>query len=250
MKEARIAILRWQSGQVPEGLMQLGNLRGNSTNPESYPFPVEMVEVPGANLDSVILHPSKTLLENMIRQVKRLEEDGVTAVSTSCGFNAVFQEALADAVDIPVFTSSLLQVPFAQRIIGSSHAVAVITANGEALSPRHLAACGITDEIHTVIVGLEHTKEWSKLFNDPTAKFNMEALTDEILSTVRGQLALHPEIRAIVLECTDLPPYAEQMRREFHLPVFDINSLIGHMAMALSLHHLYEPEILPSTSCR
>ncbi|MBD8989135.1 MAG: aspartate/glutamate racemase family protein, partial [Clostridiales bacterium] len=91
----KIAILRWESGHVPQGLMQLEQLPGNSTNLASYPFPVKLVEVKGANTDTVILHPSQKLLEDMIQLAKELEKEGVRAITTSCGFNAIFQEALA-----------------------------------------------------------------------------------------------------------------------------------------------------------
>ena len=72
----KIAILRWESGHVPQGLMQLEQLPGNSTNPASYPFPVKLVEVKGANTDTVILHPSQKLLEDMIQLAKELEKEG------------------------------------------------------------------------------------------------------------------------------------------------------------------------------
>lgn len=134
----KIAILRWESGHVPQGLMQLEQLPGNSTNLASYPFPVKLVEVKGANTDTVILHPSQKLLEDMIQLAKELEKEGVRAITTSCGFNAIFQEALANAVDIPVFTSSLLQVPFAQALVGRDRAVGVITASASSLSEKHL----------------------------------------------------------------------------------------------------------------
>ena len=71
----KIAILRWESGHVPQGLMQLEQLPGNSTNLASYPFPVKLVEVKGANTDTVILHPSQKLLEDMIQLAKELEKE-------------------------------------------------------------------------------------------------------------------------------------------------------------------------------
>ena len=129
----KIAILRWESGHVPQGLMQLEQLPGNSTNPASYPFPVKLVEVKGANTDTVILHPSQKLLEDMIQLAKELEKEGVPAITTSCGFNAIFQEALANAVDIPVFTSSLLQVPFAQAL------VVMLGGGSSSISPQLLS---------------------------------------------------------------------------------------------------------------
>lgn len=239
-QKPKIAILRWETGHVPEGLMQLETMPGNSTNPLSYPFPVKLVEVPGANADTVIIHPSEQVLENMISITRRLAaEEGICAVTTSCGFNAVFQTALAEAVDIPVFTSSLLQVPFVQQLIGSKRTVAVITANKSSLSPAHMHACGITDDMNVMVLGLENAKEWSKIFEQPDVKFDMDAVSEEIMCVARRAVAEHPEIGAIVLECTDLPPYAARMREELGLPVFDINSLVGHVAMSLSELRLY-----------
>ena len=96
-RKPKIAILRWEEGLVPQGLMQLEELPGNSTNPKSYPFPVRMIHVPGACVETVITHPSQELLENMISICKKLrDEEGILAISTSCGFNAVFQQKLAE----------------------------------------------------------------------------------------------------------------------------------------------------------
>src|SRR5665647_163291 len=115
-KKPKIAILRWEAGHVPEGLMQLETMTGNSTNLKSYPFPVKLVHVEGANVETVITHPSKEVLSRMIDIANKLvKEDGIKAISTSCGFNAIFQKELAEALDVPVFTSALLMVPFVQR---------------------------------------------------------------------------------------------------------------------------------------
>lgn len=241
-KRPIIAILRWESGHVPQGLMQLEAMAGNSTNPRSYPFPVLMVEVPGANTDTVILHPSQKLLEDMIELSRRLvAEQGVRAITTSCGFNAIFQKALSEAVDVPVFSSALLQVPFVQQLVGQNRAVGVITANASALTVEHLRACGITDAMNVIVMGLDHAPEWSKIFNRPEEPFHTEKVATEILDVAREGVRKHPEISAIVLECTDLPPYAARIRRELNLPVFDFSSMMGHVAIALSQIELYEP---------
>ena len=241
-KQPEIAILRWESGHVPQGLMQLETMAGNSTNPASYPFPVKLVEVPGANTDTVILHPSQKLLEDMIALSRKLvAEEGIRAITTSCGFNAIFQKALAEAVDVPVFSSSLLQVPFVQQLVGQNRAVGVLTASKSSLTREHMRACGITKEMNVVVMGLENAPEWSKIFTRPDTPFNMETVSQEILDVARDGVRQHPEIAAIVLECTDLPPYAARIRRELNLPVFDFNSMMGHVAMALSQVNLYEP---------
>ena len=239
IEQGKIAILRWESGQVPQGLLQLETMPGNSTNPASYPFPVRLVEVKGANAETVILRPSRLILERMIALVKQLEQEGVRAVTTSCGFNAIFQKELAEAVDIPVFTSSLLQVPFAQAIVGKHRSVGIITANRASLKDEHLRACGITPEINYYLQGLEHCTQWRKIYEQPEEPFDMEAVSQEIMGAVEEAVAAHPDTGIILLECTDLPPYAQAIRDRFALPVLDINSLIGYVALSLGVLRLY-----------
>ena len=123
----KIAILCWERGTVPAGLMQMEEQLGNSTNLKTYPFPVKLVEIKGANVETVITHPSAEVLERMIAVSKRLiEEDGIQAISTSCGFNAIFQEKLSSALSVPVFTSALLQVPFVHQIVGANRGSALL----------------------------------------------------------------------------------------------------------------------------
>ena len=239
IEQGKIAILRWESGQVPRGLLQLETMPGNSTNPASYPFPVRLVEVKGANAETVILRPSRLILDRMIALVRQLEREGVRAVTTSCGFNAIFQKELAEAVDIPVFTSSLLQVPFAQAIVGAKRSVGVITANRASLTEAHLRSCGITPELNYYLQGLEHCRQWRKIYEQPEEPFDMEEVCQEIMGAVEEAVAAHPDTGIIVLECTDLPPYARAIRDRFGLPVLDINTLIGYVALSLGTLCLY-----------
>ena len=227
-------------GVVPEGLLQLERMAGNSTNRDSYPFPVRLEEVKGACSETVIIHPSREVLARMIEIVKDMEKEGILAVTTSCGFNAVFQKELAEAVDIPVFTSAILQVPFVQTIIGKNHSVGIITANKGSLTREHMRACNIVDESNIYVVGLEDCKEWRKIFDEPDNPFDMEAVSAEILGAVAKGIEEHPDTAFIVLECTDLPPYAKQIRERFHVPVLDVNTMIGYMAYAIGQMKMYD----------
>ena len=103
---AKIGILCWETGHVPKGLMQLESLVGNSTNPASYDYPVRLKPVLGANVHTVLENPDRQVLARMIADAKDMAADGVLAITTSCGFNAIFQEELASALGLPVFTSS------------------------------------------------------------------------------------------------------------------------------------------------
>ena len=57
-------------------------------------------------------------------------------------------------------------------------------------------------------------------------ELDIDRASADILSAGRGLLREHPDVGAIVLECTNMPPYASALREEFGLPVFDIYSMI------------------------
>lgn len=239
-RQPKIAILRWEEGLVPEGLLQLETLTGNSTNQKSYPFPVRLIHVPGACVETVITHPSEELLNEMVVICKELrDKEGIRAISTSCGFNAIFQQRLAEATNIPIFSSALLQIPFVQNMIGKNRTVAVLTANKSALTKEHFYACGITDEMHVEVFGLEDAKEWSKIFEKPNEKFDIEKVEQEIVDTAQRAISKNGTIGAFVLECTDLPPFAAKISEATKLPVFDFVTMIGQVALALGEMRMY-----------
>lgn len=240
MKEAKIAILRWEKGLVPEGLMQLERMKGNSTNRDTYPFPVKLVEVPGAGVETVITSPSQKVLQKMIEISKKIiDEEGICAITTSCGFNAIFQNQLANFVSVPILTSSILQIPIVENLIGKDKKIAVITANRGSLTKLHFQACGIKDLSNIILIGLEEADEWNKIFTSPDESFDEKLVEEEIMAAAKKAVESHPSIGAFVLECTDLPPFSKKIQQITNIPVFDFVSMIGYMAISLGEISLY-----------
>ena len=232
--KAKIGILRWEEGKVEKGLLQLEELPGNSTNPDSYPFPVEMVHVPGACMDTILRHPDPVIKQRMIDAAKEMQSHGVKAVFGSCGFNAIWQKDMAAALDISVCMSAILQVPFVQQTIGPDRKVLVVTANAGALTEEHFESCGVyRDRCNYVVAGLEKCPEWNKQYDSPDIPYDMEYLEKEILDAVAGAAKSDPAIGAIVIECTDLPPYQQKIAEVTGLPVYSINTMIGYAALML-----------------
>src|SRR5438874_210992 len=60
---------------------------------------------------------------------------------------------------------------------------------------------------------------------------------EEHVRVARRLVAEHPDIGALVLECTNMPPYTADIQRETGLPVFDIVSLVtlAHSALATAI---------------
>lgn len=238
-RKPEIAILKWESGKVPEGLRQLEALPGNSTNPATYPFPVKFVEVPGACVDTVILHPSEKLLLRMTDICKDLEKEGIRMIATSCGFNAVFQQRIAEKINVPLFSSALLLVPMVQAAVGKCASVAVITANKGSLSEEHMRACGITEDMNVDVFGLEEAAEWKNIFDEPDRPFDMEKVEREIVGTSERAVKGGKNFKAIVLECTDLPPFAKKISSATGLMVFDFTTMICLAADSLGEISMY-----------
>jgi Asp/Glu/hydantoin racemase len=142
----------------------------------------------------------------------------VKAITTSCGFLSLFQRELTDAVSIPVFTSSLLQIPLVFRMLERDQKVGIITAHSPSLTDRHLTAVGARDIPH-VIIGMEGQREFYRIISgDPYDPLKIER---ESVNVAKQLLRDHPEVGGIVLECTNMAPYAKAIQEETGLPVFD-----------------------------
>lgn len=198
---------------------------GHIKNPSALPFTLLYETMKGITVPKLLQDPSPEMIMPLIEAAQRLEAEGVRAITGSCGFLALFQKEIAQAVSIPVFTSSLIQVPLAYHMGGGSAPVGVITASKASLTDRHFDAVGAAN-IPVVIQGLEGSCEFREVIleNQRTA-MDMAKIETEVLAATEALLAQNPEIGAIVLECTDLPPYAHMIQKQVQRPVYDIITL-------------------------
>lgn len=170
----------------------------------------------------------------MIDEARKMEEQGIRAITTSCGFNAVFQRELADAVHLPVFTSSLMQVPLVQNMLGKQRTVGVITAKKSALTDKHLTGAGIKDRISIHIKGLETCSEWNKIFASPDEDIDIPTVEHDVVQIACSMME-RVDIGAFILECTDLPPFANAIRKATGRPVFDFVTLTNYAYQAIKI---------------
>ena len=233
-KTPLIGILCWEEGCSPRGLVQLEALSGNSTNQETFKFPVKYSRVKGANIHTILENPCQNILKSMISEACKMEAQGIKAITTSCGFNAVFQRELADAVNIPVFTSSLMQIPFVQNMLTKQQTIGVITAKKSALTEQHLENAGVNKQMSIQIQGLEACLEWNKIFSSPDENIDIDVVENDIISSASSMMKLS-DIGAFVLECTDLPPFANAIRKATRLPVFDFVTLTNFVYQGIKI---------------
>jgi hypothetical protein len=207
---------------------------GDMGNATTFDFPVLYHRVRGASPDRVVRHGQQELLPAFIEGARALEREGVRAVTTNCGFLATFQAEVAASVSIPVFTSSLMLVPLVHRMLPPGKAVGIMTVDASSLRPEHFTGAGIGKGIPTVVSGMETEKEFTRVLLDDQLELDVEAARQEHLAVARRMIEAHPEIGAIVLECTNMPPYRADIQAATGLAVFDITSLVQMVHDAVS----------------
>ena len=205
---------------------------GDIGNASTFSFPVKLRTVKGASIDRVVKQGDRTLLEPFIDTAKGLEKEGVRAVTTTCGFLALFQDEIAASVRIPVFTSSLMQVPLVYKMLGKGHKVGIVTADSDSLSQKHLTAAGIDPSIPLAIAGMQDQKEFSRLLGNES-ELEPDKIEAEIVNVAKKLASENPDMGAFVLECANLPPYSSAIQRATGLPVFDLVTLTNYVYMAV-----------------
>jgi Asp/Glu/hydantoin racemase len=214
---------------APLGILMLEarfpRIPGDMGNATTWPFPVLYRVVKGASPERVVLQGATGLLPSFLEAAAELVSFGAEAITTNCGFLALFQREIAAHVGVPVATSSLMQVPWVQATLPPGKRVGVITVSGSSLTPRHLEAAGVPAD--TPFVGTEDGEEFFRvLILGEKQDMDVGLAARDILNAGRRLVARHPEVGAIVLECTNMPPYAHALREVLGMPVYDIYSLV------------------------
>jgi hypothetical protein len=181
--------------------------------------------VRGAGPERVVLEGARGLLPDFLDAAAELVRLGAEAITTNCGFLSLFQAEIAAHVGVPVATSSLMQVPWVQATLPPGKRVGLLTVSASSLTPAPLAAARAPADIP--VVGTENGREFFRvLIRAEKDDMDVDAAERDILDAGRELVARHPEVGAIVLECTNMPPYAAALREVVGLPVFDVYSMV------------------------
>eukprot|EP01054_Gregarina_sp_Poly1_P000574 Gregarina_sp_Poly_1__573@NODE_1137_length_4975_cov_105_293602_g667_i2_p2_GENE_NODE_1137_length_4975_cov_105_293602_g667_i2NODE_1137_length_4975_cov_105_293602_g667_i2_p2_ORF_typecomplete_len289_score28_18Asp_Glu_race/PF01177_22/1_1e06AroM/PF07302_11/0_47AroM/PF07302_11/95_NODE_1137_length_4975_cov_105_293602_g667_i232054071 len=210
-------------------------LPGNVANAKTFGFPVSYKDVKGLNAERM-LSGDPTLLESFIETARQLEREGVRAITGACGFMIIFQPQVAAAVNIPVYLSSLLQVPFILKGLGPDQKLGVLTASKSSLTEAHWKNAGVSpsDMDSIAVAGMEKYDAFrSAIIEDEGPIDGVEA---EICLQVDNLVAKYPQIAVLLLECSDMPPYADLIHKRTGLPVFDFTTMIRQVHDALEPH--------------
>lgn len=186
---------------------------GDIGHPGSFTMPVRHRVVRAASPERVVRRRAQGLLPAFVAEAQALVAEGARAITTSCGFLVLVQAELQAALPVPVWSSSLLQLP-------SLEAPGVVTAEASSLTEDHLRAAGAAPD--TPVAGLPDGGPLQRTLLENLPTLDEAAARADTVAAAHALIERHPAVREIVLECTNLPPYADAVRAATGRPVHDI----------------------------
>ncbi|MFA1624874.1 hypothetical protein ACDY96_19320 [Rhizobium mongolense] len=221
INQPSLGILALETGRAPGAPFPLPN---SVFNPATFDFPVITETVPGAWVDKVV--PGDSSLESSyIAAAGRLVERGAVAITSDCGFTIRYQAAVASSVKVPVAMSSLLLVPLLLRQLPATAKLAVLTFDSRHCSKDLLGLSESVERAKVIIGGIEGGTTWQNEMKRPSLPTKVAEIESDIAACISQLRAEHPEIVAVLFECTMFPVATPAIRRMTGLPIYDTATL-------------------------
>ncbi len=211
---------------------QIPFIPGDIGNSQTFEYPVLYKALKDVSIERLIDNGDTSMSPNVVEAAKYLESQGVRAITSDCGFMIYFQEAVTNAVNIPVMLSSLLQLPFIASLLKPSQSIAVICANAPRLTPELISMAFPANDRTIIVEGMQDQPAFQSAILLESGELDSEAIEREVIEVGKRLLQANPSIGAILLECSDLPPYAKALQDSIHLPVFDFTTMIDFVQAA------------------
>ena len=202
---------------------------GDVANASTFRFPVVYRVVEELVSDKA----DRSLSQHVVREARALERAGASAITANCGNMALYQQDVAAAVSVPVFLSSWMQVPFICSILPEGQKVGAIVPDSREDLGEILACAGIDETTPLVIAGMEDYSAFYSAIVELKGPRDTDAEEREVVAVARELVSSDPSIGAILLECSDLPPYAAAVQEAIRLPVFDYVTMINYVWSAV-----------------
>jgi len=198
---------------------------GDICSHASYNYRVYYKVVPGLTFEMCQAGKLSQEVEQRFKQSIRwlVEVKNVDAITSSCGFMMYFQDIAREVSTVPVFLSSLCLLPVITCALAENEQVIIMTANARSLGGMKdliRSLCGVkTQGERFNIVGCEDVDGFEKVAI--REKVDVQQVQPGIVKRALQALEKFPRSKAFLLECTCLPHYANAIRYESGLPVFD-----------------------------
>lgn len=224
--QAQIGILMLES--------RFPRFHGDIGHPATFDPPAIIRTIDEASPRRVVEGQAFGLLDSFVDAAKDLQQAGAGLITTSCGFLVLQQAALAAAVKVPLVSSSLLAVaPAARHLRGQGLRPAILTISSRNLSPAHLNAAGCPAD--TPLGAPEPDSHFCTQILGNRDTMDKAIARQDVIAAARKLMDRHEGIGALILECTNMPPYASDLADLFRIPILSLPSILPHCQAGLSL---------------
>ena len=197
---------------------------GDVGNAATWPFPVLYRVVRDASPDRVVRQGATGLLDAFVEAGQELVHLGADGLTTGCGFLALQQAELARACGVPVATSSLMQVAAVEALLPPGRRAGILTISRASLTEEHLAFAGAP--LDAPVGGTDDGREFTRVILDDEPELDVDLARQDVVDGARRLVEAHPEVGALVLECTNMCPYSADVAEAVGLPVYDFVSFV------------------------
>ena len=205
---------------------------GDVGNACTFDFPATYEVVEGLTVERAT-SKDFTAMDILVGAADKLVRGGVKAVCSNCGYLGFFQQELASRLDVPVFMSSLLQLPFISAMIGQGRKVGILCAREATFDQSLLEGIGIDPALPMVVRGMDQWEHFYHGIMIDSGKLDAARIEAEMVAAARKMVEEDPSIGAILLECADMPPYSRAVQQAVSLPIFDFVTMINYVFSAI-----------------
>ncbi|WPZ21631.1 aspartate/glutamate racemase family protein [Sulfitobacter faviae] len=190
----------------------------------SWDFPVRYAVVPGATPEAIVCDDIDPFVQAFIAVGRDLIAEGCTGIATTCGFLALIRPRLAEALGVPVAASALEQAGQIAACLPPGQRVGILTISAATLSPAHLRAAGVPEG--SPVVGMEGSGLARTILGN-LPDLDVAQARAEMVQAAQQLVETHADVGAILLECTNMVPYAPDIAAATGRPVHSIHNYLN-----------------------
>ena len=201
-------------------------LPGGMGRADTYRFAARRQSVAGAQTSVVVSERFATLTDNYVTAAQELAESDVRMIGANCGFSVAFQDAVAGATGLPTMMSSLLMVPLISRIFNGR--VGILTFDADSIDSDRRQAAGWPEGLDVPIRDVTWSDAWMAMRSTTRPALDYPLMRADVLKIVH-ELREDEGVEAIIIECTAMLPFEDDMRQASGCVVFGVTSFLHYL---------------------
>ncbi len=203
---------------------------GDIGHPDTFAFAVRRRMVHGATPERVVRGSDPALLQPFVDAALDLVAQGCQADRHQLRLPGALAARAAGRLPVPVWSSALLQLAEQQA---QGRRCGVITIEAASLGAAHFL--GVGADPATPVEGITPGSALHCTLLQDLPTLDAADAQAQVLAAAARLRSRHPDIDTLVLECTNLPPYAQALRAATGLPVLDVVTLLNARMAALAV---------------